>query len=102
MQIKMRIKMASFKMLDYQISKKILISNNAYNNTGGSINWRNISRNNVITVIRSLNKMFTSNKWTLGTCLEVPVREHNYSYIPEGRIVIISTSREVPLGLMKE
>lgn len=50
--------MASFKMLNYQISKKIIISNNAYNNTGGSINWRNISRNNLITVIRSLKKMF--------------------------------------------
>lgn len=58
MQIKMRIKMASFKMLNYQISKKIIISNNDYNNTGGSINWRNISRNNLITVIRSLKKMF--------------------------------------------
>ena len=28
--------------------------------------------------------------------------EHNYPYIPDGRMVILSTSREMSLGLMKE
>ena len=79
-----------------------MIFNNSHNNIGGSINLRNMSRNNLITVIRTLKKMFKSYNWILRTCLEVLVREYNCLYIRDGRMVVLSTSRKMTLVLMKE
>lgn len=89
--------------LKWQIIKisKEIIPNSGYNNTGGSINWSIISRNNLITVIRSLTKMFKAQKWILGTCLEVPVRAQLHITLMQ-EWSSSSTSREMSLGLMQE